>query len=83
MNADESLTRKTHGGYDDRKRGLDGLKLPTWATWQRLERAYGEPLWEHLLVKTDLDVDCSSLHAARYANTSKSTTRTRTNAGQY
>ena len=53
MNTDESLTKKTHGGYDDRKRGLMASNFPL-GNLAEIKRAYGEPPWEHLLVKTDL-----------------------------
>jgi mannose-6-phosphate isomerase-like protein (cupin superfamily) len=53
MKADESQTEKTYGDYGNRKRALIAPNF-TLSNLAEIKSAYGEPPWEHLLVKTDL-----------------------------
>jgi mannose-6-phosphate isomerase-like protein (cupin superfamily) len=53
MEADQSLTGKAYGDYQNRKRGLMPPNFVL-SNLAEIKNGYGEPPWEHLLVKTDL-----------------------------
>ena len=53
MKADDNNAGKGSAGYEDRKMGLLPSNLNL-TNLEEIKKAYGEPPWEHPLVRTDL-----------------------------
>ncbi len=53
MKVSDKNTRNTIGGYENRTMGLMSSNL-NFVNLEKIRHTYGEPPWEHQLIKTDL-----------------------------